>query len=223
MKLSAPLKISYKNLMAAKFRSFLTILGIIIGIASVIVVMAIGDSAQQLVIDQVSSIGSNLISVLPGASVQKGPPASALGIVTTTLKNSDLTALLQTKNVPDIVDGSGYVSGEATAKYQENSVDTSYQGVSAEFPDVESVNIQTGRFFTADEDSGLARVAVLGSNQAEKLFPNTDPIGKVLTLQNTNFMVVGVLAARGSSATSSSDDTIYVPLQTAQVSAAGNG
>lgn len=202
--------------MAAKFRSFLTILGIIIGIASVIVVMAIGASAQQLVLDQVSSIGSNLIGVLPGASVQKGPPASALGIVTTTLNNSDLTALLQTKNVPNVVSGSGYVSGVATAKYQENSVDSSFQGVSASFPDVESVNIGSGRFFTNDEDNGLARAAVLGSNQAQKLFPNNDPLGKVITLKDTNFVVIGVLAARGSSALSSSDDTIYVPLQTAQ-------
>ena len=84
--------------MAAKFRSFLTILGIIIGIASVIIVMSIGASAQRLVLDQISGIGSNLVGILPGASEEDGPPASALGIVTTTLKYKDLQAILQ-KNI----------------------------------------------------------------------------------------------------------------------------
>jgi putative ABC transport system permease protein len=216
MKFSAPVKISYKNLMAAKFRSFLTILGIIIGIASVIVVMAIGASAQQLVLDQVSKTGSNLIGVLPGAQIEKGPPASVLGIVTTTLKNSDLNAILQEKNVPNVSVASGYVSGVAAAKYQSNSEEASYQGVSSSFLDVENVSLGSGRFFTQDEDNGLSRVAVLGVNQVQNLFPNQDPIGKVLTLKDVNFVVIGILAKRGSTASSNSDDLIYVPLQTAQ-------
>ena len=216
MKLSSPIKISYNNLMAAKFRSFLTVLGIIIGIASVIVVMAIGASAQQLVLSQVSGIGSDLVGVLPGASVEKGPPASAVGIVTTTLKNNDLSALLQKKNVPNVTDGSGYVSGVATAKYQQNSVSTSYQGVSASFPNVESIDVRSGRFFTSDEDNSLSRVAVLGSNRAKDLFPNIDPIGKVFSIKDTNFVVIGVSAPRGSTGFSSPDDLVYVPLQTAQ-------
>ena len=150
MKLSAPIKISYKNLMAAKFRSFLTILGIIIGIASVIVVMAIGASAQQLILDQVNGIGSNLVGVLPGASDEKGPPASALGIVTTTLKNSDLEAIMQKKNVSNAIAASGYVSGIATGTYKSNSSQTSFQGVSADFLDVESNKLKVGRFFTKE-------------------------------------------------------------------------
>ena len=95
MLFSGAVKISYKYLMAAKFRSFLTILGIIIGVASVIIVMAIGASAQSLIINQVKSIGSNLVGVLPGAANEKGPPASVLGIVTTTLKYDDLKAILK--------------------------------------------------------------------------------------------------------------------------------
>jgi len=216
VKLSAPIKISYKNLMAAKLRSFLTILGIIIGIASVIIVMAIGASAQQLVLDQVSKAGSNLIGVLPGAQIEKGPPASVLGIVTTTLKNSDLAAILQEKNVPNISAASGYVSGVAAAKYQSNSEEASFQGVSSSFLDVENVSLGSGRFFTQDEDAGLSRVAVLGVNQAQNLFPNQDPLGKVLTLKDVNFVVIGILTKRGSTAASNSDDLIYVPLQTAQ-------
>lgn len=216
MKLSSPIKISYKNLMAAKFRSFLTILGIIIGIASVIVVMAIGASAQQLILDQVAGMGSNLVGVLPGASDEKGPPASALGVTTTTLKIDDLKAVLQKKNAPDVVAACGYVSGVAISKYDSVSVTSNFQGVSASLLNVEKINLAAGRFFTDEEDDGLARVAVLGSSRAKEMFPNVDPIGKVITLKDTNFTVIGIFKERGSSGLSGTDDLIYIPLQTAQ-------
>ena len=202
--------------MAAKFRSFLTILGIIIGIASVIVVMAIGASAQQLIISQVTGIGSNLIGVLPGASNDKGPPASVFGIVTTTLKISDLDAIMQKKNVPNAVAASGYVSGIATAEYKSNSSESNFQGVSASFLDVEKNDLKSGRFFTQEEDNGLARVAVLGSKKAEDLFGNDDPIGKIFSLKDTNFTVIGVFEKKGASGFSNADELVYVPLETAQ-------
>ena len=216
MKLSAPIKISYKNLMAAKFRSFLTILGIIIGIASVIIVMAIGASAQQLIVDQVNGMGTNLVGILPGASDEKGPPASALGIVTTTLKTSDLEAIMLKKNVPNVIAISGYVSGVATAEYKSNSTQSNFQGVSAGFIDVENNKLQAGRFFTNEEDNGLARVAVIGSKKSEDLFENEDPIGKVFSLKGTNFTVIGIFEKKGSSGFSNVDEMIYIPLQTAQ-------
>lgn len=216
MKLSAPIKISYKNLVAAKFRSFLTTLGIIIGIASVIIVMAIGASAQDLVISQIASTGSNLIGVLPGASNEKGPPASALGVVTTTLKNSDMDAILQKKNVPNVVAVSAYVSGVATAKYESASYESNFQGVSSSLLDVEKIDLALGRFFTHDEEHALDRVAVLGSKKAKDLFGNQDPIGKIITLKNVNLTVIGVFAERGSSGLSNTDEMIYIPLETAQ-------
>ncbi len=202
--------------MAAKFRSFLTILGIIIGIASVIVVMAIGASAQQLILDQVAGMGSNLIGVLPGASDEKGPPASALGVATTTLKINDLKDVLQKKNAPNVVAACGYVSGVAISKYDSVSITSNFQGVSASLLNVEKINLAAGRFFTEEEDEGLARVAVLGSSRAKDLFPNVDPVGKVITLKNTNFTVIGLFEERGSSGLSGTDDLIYIPLQTAQ-------
>ncbi|MDD5396675.1 MAG: ABC transporter permease [Candidatus Moranbacteria bacterium] len=202
--------------MASKFRSFLTILGIIIGVASVIIVMAIGASAQQLILDQVNGIGSNLIGVLPGASNDKGPPASVFGIVTTTFTQDDLNAILQKKNVPNAVAGSGYVSGIGTAKHDSTSVSESYQGVSASFPVVEKADLKAGRFFTQEEDAGLARVAVLGSAAATDVFGITDPIGKVFNLKDVNFTVVGVLDKRGSSGLNNSDGLIFIPLSTAQ-------
>lgn len=216
MNIVSPIKISYKNLVAAKLRSFLTILGIIIGIASVIVVMAIGGSAQKLILNQVSGVGSNLIGVLPGASDDKGPPASAMGIVVTTLKYADLVALKEKRNVPSVVDAVAYVSGSATVKNKSGSYQTSYQGVTASLLNVEDIKLKSGRFFLKDEDTNLAHVAVLGSNRVHDLFPNEDPIGKIITLKDVNLTVVGVLAERGSVGFSNTDDMIYVPLFTGQ-------
>ena len=202
--------------MAAKFRSFLTILGIIIGIASVIIVMAVGASAQQLILDQVTGIGSNLVGVLPGASNDKGPPASVFGIVTTTLKVKDLDAILLKKNVPNALAACGYVSGVATIKYRENSTQGSYQGVSASFVEVETNDLKGGRFFTNEEDAGLARVAVLGAKRAEDLFGTEDPVGKIFSIKDVNFTVVGVFDKKGSSGLTNADELTYIPVQTAQ-------
>jgi len=216
MRLIDPVKISYKNLTAAKWRSFLTMLGIIIGVASVVIVMAIGASAQALILNEVQSIGSNLVGVLPGASDEKGPPASVFGVVVTTLKYADLQALLKEKNVPNAVAGSGYVTGSATVSYKENSFSSSFQGVSSDLPNVEKITLKSGKFFSKEQETNLSRVAVLGYNRAKDLFPNVDPIGKAITLKNLNFTVIGVMDKKGSSSFSNPDDLIFVPLFTAQ-------
>jgi putative ABC transport system permease protein len=216
MHILSPIKISYKNLMAAKLRSFLTILGIIIGIASVIVVMAIGGSAQKLILNQVSGVGSNLIGVLPGASDEKGPPASAMGIVVTTLKYADLKVLAEKRNVPNLVDIVAYVTGSATVKSKNGSYQTSYQGVTASLLRVEDIKLKSGRFFIREEDTNMAHVAVLGSNRAKDLFPNEDPIGKTISLKDLSFTVIGVLSERGSVGFSNTDDMIYIPLFSGQ-------
>lgn len=216
MRLLNPVKISYKNLLAAKWRSFLTVLGIIIGVASVIIVMAVGASAQRLILDQIQGVGSDLLGILPGASEEEGPPASAMGIVTTTLKYDDLQAVLKKNNAPNVIDAAGYVSGVATVKSATDSFSISYYGVSASLINVEKLTVAAGRFFIVEEDTNLARVAVLGANRAKDLFPNADPLGKNITIKDLNFTVVGVLKERGSVAFSSPDDLIYVPLFSGQ-------
>jgi putative ABC transport system permease protein len=162
-------------------------------------------------------MGSNLIGVLPGASEEKGPPASAMGIVVTTLKYDDLKALLQKSNVPNVVEGSGYISGNNTVQYEGIDKNYTYQGTSAGYVDVEDVKIDEGRFFTKEEEASLARVAVLGSVVANDLFGSgTDPVGKKIKIGDQSFNVIGVLAKRGSSVVSNQDTTIYIPLFTAQ-------
>ena len=218
MRISAPIKISYQYLMAAKFRSFLTILGVIIGVAAVVIIMAVGQSAQALILDQVTGIGSNLIAVLPGAANDKGPPAALMGISITTLKYSDLEALTNKKKVPEVVAGAGYVLGTAPVSYQETNLNSSFEGTTASYIDVENAEVATGRFFTKNEENDMSRVVVLGFNVAKDIFTDNNPLGKIIKIKNKNFTVIGVLKKRGSSGfgMNSQDDTLIVPLKTAQ-------
>jgi putative ABC transport system permease protein len=218
MQLFSPIKISYKNLTAAKFRSFLTILGIIIGVASVIIIMSIGQSAQALILDQISGVGSNLIGVLPGASSDNSPPPAAMGIIITTLKYDDLVALTNGRNVPEIKSGAGYVLGTDTASFNGNNLTASFQGTTAGYIDVENAEVEEGRFITRDEEANLSRVVVIGTNLVQDLFSGDDPIGKNIKLKEQSFTVVGVLKKRGTAGfgLSSQDDTIFVPIRTAQ-------
>jgi ABC-type antimicrobial peptide transport system permease subunit len=211
-----PIKISYHNLNGAKFRSFLTMLGIIIGVSSVIVVMSIGGSAQKLILGQIKSVGSNLLGILPGASEEKGPPATALGITITSLKYKDYEALINQNKVPDVLDAAAYVTGTALVKSSTETRQVNYQGVTASLINVENVSVNQGRFFLKQEDTNLSRVAVLGYNTAQDLFPNADPIGKDIVLKDQSFTVVGVMKKRGSSGFSNTDEEMFIPLYTAQ-------
>jgi putative ABC transport system permease protein len=213
-----PIKISYKNLVAAKFRSFLTILGIIIGVGSVILIMAIGRSAQELILDQVKGVGSNLITVLPGASDEDGPPAAVLGIATTTFKYDDLEALREERNVPEVEAAAGYVNGTASAEYGNITNNISFTGTTASYINVESTEIKEGRFFTKDEEVNLSRVVVLGNQIAKDFFEDENPINKKIDIDNKSFLIIGILKKRGSSGLGigGQDDSIFIPLKTAQ-------
>ncbi len=204
--------------MAAKFRSFLTILGIIIGVASVIIIFAVGQSAQELILDQIRGVGSNLIGVLPGASNENGPPAAAMGVVVTTLKYEDFLELKKSKNVTGVLAGSAYVTGIGTVKNDDEELGVSFSGVTSEYPEVESTSMQQGRFFSEEEETNLSRVVVLGVAAAKDLFGENNPIGKKIKINDYRFTVIGILKERASSAfgVSSQDDSAFVPIFTAQ-------
>lgn len=210
------LRLAAQNLLASKGRTFLTILGIIIGIASVIIVMSVGNSAQSLILDEVRNVGSNLVVVLPGASKEDGPPALAFGIVTTTLVNDDMTAMRKKSNVPHLSFVSGYVQGNTTVKYQNKNYQTTVMGVSADMINVENAELDRGRFFSMQDDGEKGRIAVLGSTRAKDLFGLVDPVGKTIRIKDLNFTVIGVMKERGSAGFSSPDGNVFVPLLTAQ-------
>jgi len=216
MRLRDPIKITYKNLKAAKLRSFLTILGIIIGVASVILVMAIGAGAQEFILYQIKKSGSNVVAVFPGASEQKGPPPSIFGVVSTSFVYDDLKAIADRKNVPNVVAVSGFVSGSATIKSDNESMQSTFQGVTSGFPEVNSTEIVKGRFFTQEEEANLSRIVVLGATRAKDFFPNQNPIGKSIKIKDQSFIVIGFLEEKGSSSLNNPDETVYVPLVTAQ-------
>ncbi|MBI5729347.1 MAG: ABC transporter permease [Candidatus Magasanikbacteria bacterium] len=198
-----------------KIRSFLTMLGIIIGVMSVVVIMSVGAGAQSLILNQVKSLGSNLVGILPGKSDDKGPPASVLGIVVTTLKDGDRAALVSGV-FPHIVAASSYVRGVDTVTAGGNKTDTNFLGTSAAYPRVENVALLSGRYFSDEEEKGIARVAILGSQARRDLFPDADPLGQSIKIKRTNFQIIGVMKERGSSGFQNQDNQIFVPLSAAQ-------
>ena len=210
------LRLAWQNLLASKARTFLTILGIIIGIAAVVVVMSVGNSAQALILDQVRNTGSNLVAVLPGASKENGPPAQALGIVTTTLTNDDLAAMRVKSNVPHLEFAAGYAQGSVLVRYGKESFQTTVVGTTSDFIRVENAFIDRGRFFAIEDDAEERRIAVLGSARAKDLFGSVNPVGKTVRLKDMNFTVIGVMKERGSAGFSSPDTNVYIPLFTAQ-------
>ncbi|MFA4830750.1 MAG: ABC transporter permease [Patescibacteria group bacterium] len=198
-----------------KIRSFLTMLGIIIGVAAVIIVLSVGAGAQSLILNQVKSVGTNLVGVLPGASEEDGPPASALGIVVTTLKYEDGKEILQ-EGCDCLLYLTMYVSGNDAINLNDKTVDTTFTGTTASYLEVEDTSVAAGRFFTADEEKGMARVAVLGDEVREKLFGEVDPIGEKIRIKKTSFTIIGVMKKRGVSGFQNQDDQIFVPITAAQ-------
>ncbi len=210
------LRLATRALRANKGRAFMTSLGITIGIASVIMVMSIGSGAQSLILNQIKSVGSNLIGVLPGGQMEDGPPAALFGITITTLNLEDAEALADKDNVPNAAAVSAYVKGNATATYAGESSETFFNGVSAQYPEVEEVPLHSGRFFNDIEQRGMDRVAVLGWTVAEDLFNGMDPVGQDVKIQRESFRVIGVFSERGMSGFQNRDDQVYVPVTVAQ-------
>jgi putative ABC transport system permease protein len=218
MRVIDPVKIAYKNLVANKFRSFLTILGIIIGVGSVILIMAIGSSAQELILDQVKGVGSNLVGVLPGASDEKGPPAQAMGIVITTFTYDDFLALMEKKNVPQVESGVAYVQSTQTVTYQNTDSSYAILGVTHGLLDVQDIELAEGRFFSEEDDVSLSRIIVLGSKVKEEIFGSDDAINRKVKIKKETFTVVGVLKEKGGASFggASPDDSIFAPVKTVQ-------
>lgn len=211
-----PFKMAWDNMRAAKGRTFLTILGVVIGIAAVTIVMSVGASAQQLILGQLSGLGSNLIGIIPGEETESGMPATAMGIVIKTLTNDDIAALRKKQNVPHLVAVAGYVTGNASVSSDRYSGMMTFNGVSPDIVDIEDIVVEEGRFFTSLENARRARVVVLGAERAREFFGNASPIGQKVSIKSQTFTVIGVLEERGAVGFTNQDANIYIPLVTAQ-------
>jgi putative ABC transport system permease protein len=207
---------SLKNLAQNKIRSLITALGIIIGVSSVITIIAIGDGAQNLILSQVKTFGSTLVGVLPGKSEEKGPPASVFGIVITTLTYEDALAVKDPRNAPHVVEIVAYAKGSETVSYQGNQITATVNGTNTGYLLVEKGEVALGRFFSDSEDKSVAKVATLGATVAKDLFGDNDPVGRNIKIKNQPFEVIGVMKAKGTVGFQSYDDQVYVPIKTMQ-------
>jgi putative ABC transport system permease protein len=214
-------KTSTGALLANKGRSFLTMLGIIIGVSAVIVIMAVGAGAQSLILNQIKTLGTNIIGILPGASEEDGPPATVMGIVITTLTYEDSLALNDKKNVPNIVDLVAYYKSIGDVSWGSNSYNTNLSGSTVGYLNVEGGEINQGRFFTKEEETNLAKVVVLGSAVKKELFGESDPIGQRVKIKKHSLEVIGVMKEKGTVAFQNNDDQVFIPLKTMQKLIAG--
>ncbi|MCX6718624.1 MAG: ABC transporter permease [Candidatus Staskawiczbacteria bacterium] len=217
---SKALQQSIRALSANPVRTVLTTLGIVIGIATVIMVLSAGAGFQSLINDQIKSLGSDTLFIktkVPPTTKNRAAgssltPGIAVGI--TTFKQRDLDDI---KKLNNVVNDYGLVTGMAVASYRDNQKNSIYYGSSAEKFSIDQHTLKEGRFYTPAEDSGAAQVVILGSNIASKLFLQDDPLGKLMRIGNLNFQVIGIYNPQsGGIGGSGPDDILYMPLQTAQ-------
>ena len=219
MKTQDLLQETYIALSANKARSGLTVLGIIIGIGSVIAMISIGQGASSQIQSSIEGLGSNLLTVNPGIAQQVGVAASQGRGSAQTLINNDTEALRQ-------IEGVNYVSPERQGRYQiisstGNNTNSTVIGAYPEYSLVRNIFVADGSFITDSNIRSIGRVAVLGATLAEDLFLEQDPIGKSIRINRLDFKVVGVLEPKEGSGFSNPDDMVYIPLSTMQKIVAG--
>ncbi len=194
-----------RALAANPFRTGLTLLGIIIGIASVIALLAIGEGAKQTVLAQLAIFGTNRLYVIPGSGNGRGPGGRLLA------SDADLV-----RDLPNVVAAMPYFQGAVTVRAGNFDYGTSGSAITTDFPRILNWSVEDGVFFTKEDERALATVAVIGVKLAARLFPDgTNPLRRMILVNNIPFQVIGVLSSKGAlSGNSDDDDTIVFPFST---------
>jgi putative ABC transport system permease protein len=206
------LRVAWDSLLANKLRSILTTLGVLIGVAAVITMLAIGQGAREEQMRRIQQLGANVILVFPGRA-QRGAVWAGIGSVQS-LMLRDVEAL--SKNDGLIKAVAAEVRRQAQVVYRQKNTMTQIFGVTANYPEVRAFQIAKGRFFSDREDRGMLRVAVLGQTVVKDLFgENANPIGKTIRIDGAPYKVIGVLAPKGAAGWIDYDDLIMIPLRTA--------
>jgi putative ABC transport system permease protein len=214
MKLENLIIIAWKALQRNRLRAFLTMLGIIIGVASVISMLAIGQGSKKSIQEQISAMGSNMIIVRPGGGMMGGVKMESSSMQN--LENEDVEALRQqTQYISDI---SPVVSTRGQVIYSSNNHPTSIEGVNTEYLNIRKLNVESGQMFTQQDIDKLSKVCLLGKTVVENLFPDgQDPVGQTIRFQKIPFKVVGVLSEKGENTFGmDQDDIIIAPYTTVQ-------
>ena len=200
---------AFSSLATNKLRSGLTMLGIIIGVAAVIAMLAIGNGAQASISDQINSIGSNLIFVRSGGEEDVKNPRP--------LTRRDAEAIADVSQAPSVSAVTEILSDPFTVTYSRESTNSSVLGVSSNYLDVHDMPLTEGEFIDETHELGRSAVAVLGSEPAEKLFGRTENIvGETVRINGLTFRVIGVLKSQGGSAMMSMDNRVMIPITTGQ-------
>lgn len=211
MNFSNLIKIAWKAILLNKTRAMLTMLGIIIGVASVIAMLAIGEGSKESIKKNISSMGANLITIRPGAGMMGGVRSDPSSMQTLTL-NDYKTLKTQThyiKYISPMVNGSGQsIAGS-------NNWPTTIYGASPEYLSIRDWSVEKGSMFTEDDIESYAKVAVIGKTVQENLFPNEDPIGKMIRFKNIPFKVIGILKEKGENTFGQDQDDIIIAPYTA--------
>ena len=211
MNLTATLRVAFKALVRNKVRSLLTTLGIIVGIAAVIAMMAVSKGASKMIEDQIASMGSNLLAVSPGTSMLGGLRSGMGGVRTLTV--DDAEAIL--RECPYVETLTPLIRSNAQIVYQDQNWSTHIEGATPKYLEVRNWELAAGEFFGDSEVRTAARVAVLGQTVVKNLFEGEDPVGKTIRIQNMLFRVIGVMKPKGSTAWGmDQDDTILIPWRT---------
>lgn len=202
---------AWASLIANKMRSILTMLGIIIGVAAVIALVSIGNGVKQDIQNSISSLGSNLLMVMPGAPRTPGVRPSQGSMKS--LKVSDYQAISKLDGVKA---ASPYTANSYVTIYQSKNWTTTVSGVSSNFQDVNNWTMAEGRFISSKNVENRERVAVVGQTVVKNLFAGEDPVGKEIRVKNIPFRVIGVLNSKGNGTMGNDqDDVIFIPYTTA--------
>jgi putative ABC transport system permease protein len=206
-------RIAFRALRINKLRSALTMLGIIIGVAAVIATVAVGSGATQRIQEQIASIGSNLIIVLPGSITSSGIRLGAGNAVS--LTQDDATAI--ETECPAVEAAAPVSRGGAQVVYGNSNWATVIQGTTPDYLRIRDIEIASGQAFTSQDVDGAAKVALLGKTVVDNLFGSTDPVGQVIRIKDVPFTVTGTLVPKGQSPGGmDQDDVILMPITTAK-------
>jgi putative ABC transport system permease protein len=214
-------KIAIKSLSSNKTRTMLTVLGIMIGIASVIIVYSAGAGLSGLILDEIEGFGSDIIqteikvpsSKKGAASEQQSASALVQGVQVTTLSLDDMEDI---NRLPNVKYGYGALMGQELLSYGNSAKKAFILGVNSHYIDIDMAAVEFGDFFSESDNNSLAKVVVLGHDMKKELFGEDEAIGKLVKIKQSKYLVVGVMEERGASLALNWDDMVYMPIKTLQ-------
>ncbi len=215
------IKLSANSLLANKTRSFLTMLGIIIGVSAVIIIMAVGTGAQSLILSQIESLGGDTIGIMPGKAEEGSMPPSAMGISIISLTYDDAQTLLKGNNAPNIITVVAYSNSVENVTWRSHSYSTDIGGTTVGHLELTKAEVAEGRFFNKEEETNLSKIAILGSQAKEEIFGESEAIGQKIKIKKQTFEVIGIMEEKGNVGFQNFDSTILLPIKTMQKLVAG--